>query len=129
MASVKRPFRLFTLSHTPEQLSQLSQRAWRSLRVTHLVTVVLLGLMASFGLTVFAALFIPRQVADTAALTDLGLMLLASFLTLALGVWTLHVRLPERFKVGNIQIAGAILLGSGTAGILMLIGLIYLVTR
>ncbi|HET8909766.1 MAG TPA: hypothetical protein VFN11_22655, partial [Ktedonobacterales bacterium] len=117
MASVKRPFRLFTLSHTPEQLSQLSQlsqRAWRSLRVTHLVTVVLLGLMASFGLTVFAALFIPRQVADTAALTDLGLMLLASFLTLALGVWTLHVRLQERFKVGNIQIAGAILLGSGT---------------
>lgn len=129
MASVKRPFRLFTLSHTPEQLSQLSQRAWRSLRVTHLVTVVLLGLMALFCLTVFAGLFIPRQMAGRAALTELGLMLLASVLTMSLGVWTLHVRLRERFKVGNLQIAGAILLGSSTAGILMLIGLIYLVTR
>lgn len=49
-------------------------------------------------------------------------------LTMSLGVWSLHLRLRERFKVGNILIAGAILMGSGTAGILVLIGFIYLVT-
>jgi hypothetical protein len=128
MASFTRLFTMFILSHTPGQLDQLSERAWRLLRVTHKATLVLRALMSLFCLTVFAALFIPRQVAETAALSELGLMLVASVLTMSLGMWSLQVRLTERFKLGNILIAGAILLGSCTTGILVFVGLIYLVT-
>ncbi len=120
--------RLLTLSRPPGPL-QLSEQAWRSLRVTHRVTTVLMGLMCLFALTVFSGLFIPRQVASAAALTELGLMLLAAVLTLACGAWSLHLRLRDGFKLGNMVIAGALLFGSGTTGILVLVGFIYLVTR
>ncbi len=120
--------RLLTLSRPPESF-QISEQAWQSLCVTHRVTTILLGLMALFTLTVPSGLFIPRQVASTAALTELGLMLVVGVLTLAYGAWSLHLRLQEGFKAGNMVIAGALILGSGTVGILVLVGFIYLVTR
>ncbi len=123
MASVKR---LFTLSQPPQPISE---RAWWWLRFTYMVLHALLGLMTLFGLTILSGLFIPRQVASTAALTVLGLMLFAGVLTLACGVWSLHLRLSERFKVGSILITGAILMGAGTTGLLVLVGFLYLVTR
>lgn len=94
-----------------------------------MVTRALLGLMILFGLTICAGLFIPRQVASSAALAVLGLMLFAGVLTLACGAWSLHLRLTERFKVGSILITGAILMGAGTTGLLALVGFLYLVTR
>jgi hypothetical protein len=93
------------------------------------VTTVLLGLYCLFALTVFSGLFVSRQVASTAALTELGLMLLAGVLTLACGIWTLYLQIQEGFKAGNMVIAGALVFGSGTVGILVLIGITYLVTR
>src|SRR6185437_15399135 len=111
--------RLLTLSRPPEPM-QISEQAWHSLRVTHRVTTVLLGLNCLFALTVFSGLFIPRQVASTTALTELGLMLLAGVLTLACGAWSLHLRLRDGFKMGNMVIAGALVMGSGITGVLVL---------
>jgi hypothetical protein len=120
--------RLLTLPRPPESI-QISEHAWQSLRVTHRVTTILLGVCCLFAVTVFSGLFISRQVASTAALTELGLMLLAGVLTLACGTWSLHLRLREGFKAGNMVIAGALLIGSGTVGILVLTGIAFLVTR
>lgn len=121
------PMRPFPRSQPHEQIP-ISKRAWLSLLLTQIVAIALLVLFGVFTLTVYVGYVIWGKAAGTAALVELAFMQVGCFMSLGLGLWSLHLRLKGKFKAGSIIITGAIGLGLSLGGILLFVGFLYLVT-